>query len=80
MQASPSHWLHETFNAKALHHHFWPGLMAGAELSDISEIRKVTQSSPCLWAYFRALTPLSVVSVKYGNFIKSGYEMLKLNI
>jgi hypothetical protein len=35
------------------------------KLGDISEIRsKVTQSSPCLWAYFRDLTTLSVVSVK----------------
>jgi hypothetical protein len=32
MHAEPSsHWLHETFITKTIHHHFWPGLMAGAE-------------------------------------------------
>jgi len=36
--------------------------------------------SPCLWASFHSLTPLLVMSVKEGNFIKSQYEMLKLSI
>jgi hypothetical protein len=35
--------------------------------------------SPCLWASFHPLTPLLVVSVKLGNFIKSQYEMLELS-
>jgi hypothetical protein len=38
---------------------------------------KVTLSSPSL---FHPLSPVSVVSVKWCNFIKSQYEMLKLNI
>jgi hypothetical protein len=45
---------------------------------DIREIRKVTLSSPCLWASFHPLTSRLVVSAKKGNFIKSRYEMLKL--
>jgi hypothetical protein len=43
-------------------------------------ILKVTLFSPCFWAYFHPLSPLSVVSIKEGNLIKSQYEMLKLNI
>jgi len=31
--------------------------------------------SPCLWASFHPLAPLSVVSTKWGNFIKSQHEM-----
>jgi len=30
-QAEPSHWLHATFISKTVCHHFWPGLMAGAQ-------------------------------------------------
>jgi len=48
-------------------------------ISWIREIRKVTLSSPCLWASFQPLNPFLVVSVKQGNFIKSQYEMLKLS-
>jgi len=29
--AEASHWLHETFISKIVCHHFWPGLMAGAQ-------------------------------------------------
>ncbi len=39
---------------------------------------KVTLSSPCLWASFDPLSPLSVVSAKQRHFIKSQYEMLKI--
>jgi hypothetical protein len=48
-------------------------------LCKISHIRdlslKVTLSSPCLWASFHPLSPLSVVKI---NFTKSQYEMLQL--
>jgi hypothetical protein len=43
-------------------------------------IRQVTLSSPCLWASFHPLSPLSVVSTKEGHFIKSQYEMLQLDM
>jgi hypothetical protein len=46
----------------------------------IREAPKVTLSSPSVWASFHSLTPLSVVSLKRGNFIKFGYEILKLSI
>ncbi len=36
--------------------------------------------SPYFWASFHPLTPLLMVSTKEGNFIKSQYEMLKLNM
>ncbi len=32
MHAEPSHWLHEISISKTVCHHFWPGLMAGAEI------------------------------------------------
>ncbi len=35
--------------------------------------------SPCLWASFHSPTPLLVVSVKEGHFIKSQYELWKLS-
>jgi hypothetical protein len=47
---------------------------------NIRVIGKVTLSSPCLWACFQSVSPLSLVSAKQGNFIKSQYEMLKLSI
>jgi len=28
----PSHWLHEISITKTVHHHFWPGLMAGSAI------------------------------------------------
>jgi len=37
---------------------------------DIRTIWKVTLSSSSLWACFHSLSPLSVVSAKWGNFIK----------
>jgi hypothetical protein len=43
-------------------------------------ICKVILSSPCLWACFRPLSPLLVVFAKFGNFIESQDEMLKLSI
>jgi hypothetical protein len=41
-------------------------------------IHKVTLSSPCLWASFYPLSPLSVVSTKY--LIKSQYGTLQLGM
>jgi hypothetical protein len=43
-------------------------------------IIELSVKSPCLWACFHPLSPLSVVFGKQGNFIKSQYEMLKLGI
>jgi len=31
VHAEPSHWGHEISLSKTVCHHFWPGLMAGAE-------------------------------------------------
>jgi hypothetical protein len=31
VHAGLSHWLHETFISKTIHHHFWRVLMAGAQ-------------------------------------------------
>ncbi len=39
---------------------------------------ELSGKSPCLWACFHSLSPLSVVSTKKGNFNTSQYEMLKL--
>jgi len=33
VHAEPSHWLYEISISKTVGHHFWPGLMAGAELA-----------------------------------------------
>jgi hypothetical protein len=41
---------------------------------------ELSRKSPCLWACFHSLSPLSVVSAKKGNFNTSQYEMLKLII
>ncbi len=41
------------------------------DLESNRDICKFTLSSPCLWASFHPLTPLLVVLVKNGNFIKS---------
>jgi hypothetical protein len=54
--------------------------MEGNSFVHYKVIRKVTLSSPCLWAYFHPLSPPSVVSPNKGNFIKSQYEMLNLSI
>jgi hypothetical protein len=43
-------------------------------------IHKVTLSSPCLWASFHPLSPLSVVSAKSRHFIKSQYDMLQFSM
>ncbi len=43
-------------------------------------ILQIPVKSSCLWASFHSLTPLLVVSIKEGNFIKSQYELLKLSI
>ncbi len=32
MHVEPSHWLHEISISKTVGHHFWPGLMAYAEI------------------------------------------------
>jgi hypothetical protein len=32
VHVEPSHWLHEIFISKTVGHHFWPGLMAYAEI------------------------------------------------
>ncbi len=32
MHVEPSHWLHEISISKTVDHHFWPGLMAYAEI------------------------------------------------
>jgi hypothetical protein len=41
-------------------------------------VLELSRKSPCLWACFHSLSPLSVVSTKKGNFNTSQYEMLKL--
>jgi hypothetical protein len=43
-------------------------------------IMELSVKSPCLWASFHPLSPLSVVSAEQWNFIKSQYEMLKLSL
>ncbi len=53
----------------------------GSQLLDCNRVFcNVTLSSPCLWASFHPLSPLWMRSAKEGNFIKSGYEQLKLSI
>ncbi len=57
------------------------GSMSMSKDYNILEISvKSSWLSPSLWASFHSLTPLLVVSVKEGNFIKSQYELLKLSI
>jgi hypothetical protein len=41
-------------------------------------VLELSRKSPCLWACFHSLSPVSVVSAKKGNFNTSQYEMLKL--
>jgi hypothetical protein len=41
-------------------------------------VLELSRKSPCLWACFHSLSPLSVVSTEKGNFNTSQYEMLKL--
>jgi hypothetical protein len=53
---------------------FWPVLKLEINYRVIIE---KSVKSPCLWASFHPLTPLLVV--KYEDFIKSQYEMLKLS-
>jgi len=44
-------------------------------------ILELFAKSPCLWAYFHPLSPLSVVSLQSKKIlIKSQYEMLKLSV
>jgi hypothetical protein len=43
-------------------------------------VLELSRKSPCLWACFHSLSPLSVVSAKKENFNTSQYEMLKLSI
>jgi hypothetical protein len=44
VHAEPSDWLHETFISKPVCHHFWPGLMAGAQPLGHSNILEVSLS------------------------------------
>ncbi len=58
VQAEPSHWLPESFISKTVCHHFWAGLMAGAEIwwhSVVDWINARVPTSPV--AYLRILEP-----------------------
>jgi hypothetical protein len=53
VHAEPSHWLHEISISKTVCHHFWPGLMTGAEIWG--------QWGPVLGNEFRGMCLLSSI-------------------